>query len=142
MGRSANSKAGKRKTANVSEMHTDSDYWNHKAHQEWGWEITVLCAVPRSSQFILRPLESLQQDKRGKKRVTWSCNFFLKPALVTHTRECIRGDRGKLVFVCLYKHGAQASKTSLHVPVQYSGMVIRSAWSQTVSGSSSSRAMF
>lgn len=102
----------------------------------------VLCAVPRSSQFILRPLESLQQDKRGKKRVTWSCNFFLKPSLVTRTRECIRGDRGKLVFVCLYKHGTQASKTSLHVPVQYSGMVIRSAWSQTVSGSSSSRAMF
>ena len=36
----------------------------------------VLCAVPRTSQFILRPLESLQQDKRGRKRVTWSCNFF------------------------------------------------------------------
>lgn len=59
---------------------------------------------------------------------------------MTHPRECIRGDKGKLVFVCLYKQGAQASKTSLHFPVQYSEMVIRSAWSQTVSGSSSSRA--
>ena len=38
----------------------------------------VLCAVLRSSQFILRPLESLQQDERGRKRVTWSCNFFFK----------------------------------------------------------------
>lgn len=77
MGRSANSKAGKRKTANVSEMHTDSDYCNHKAHQEWGWEIIkgVMCCA---KEFTIYPeaMREPTQDKRGKKGSHGHVIFF------------------------------------------------------------------